>query len=104
MSVLKASSKKALFTSIFVSTMALSSTVSADETGVASVLSSMMQNVIAQTTADMDIQLQKSIIELGHSIEIVPAELDMPVTSVTITDLASIEKTEALNFSEEAND
>jgi hypothetical protein len=104
MSVLKASSKKALFTSIFVSTMALSSTASADETGVASVLSSMMQNVIAQTTQEMDIQLQKSIIELGHSIEIAPTELDMPVTSVTITDLASIEKSEDLNFSEEAND
>jgi hypothetical protein len=104
MSVLKASSKKALFTSIFVSTMALSSTVSADESGVASVLSSMMQNVIAQTTQEMDIQLQKSIIELGHSIEIVPTELDMPATSVTITDLASVEKSEDLNFSEEAND
>ncbi|GBL06003.1 hypothetical protein [Glaciecola sp. KUL10] len=104
MSVLKASTKKALFTSIFVSTFALSGAASANENGVANVLSSMMQNAITQTAQEIDIQLQKSIIELGHSIEIAPADLNLPATTVTITDLARIEKTEDLNFSEEAND
>lgn len=104
MTVINATAKKAILTSIFVSTLAFSGAVSAKDNGVALVLSNMMKNVLTQTAQEMDLQLQKSIIELGHNIELGNSDFDLPATSVSITDLASLETEEKLNLSEEAND
>lgn len=95
---------KALLTTAFVSTLALSGAATANENPISNIISNMMQNVVVQTADDIELEIQKSIIELGHFIEL-NTEVSLsnevlPKTSVTITDLPSIESQKTLTVSE----
>jgi len=114
------SAKKTLLNTSFVSTVALSLVLSAgisanaqaQDSTVSTIVSSMMQNVITSTSNEIDLHIQKSIIQIGHSASISTDDLLLPATRATITDLASIEPTNAditnadvnTRQSEQAND
>jgi hypothetical protein len=102
--------KNTVLTTLFVSAMALTCTAQAQETHVEKVLSSMVNKAMNSAKAEINEEVQKSILTSAYNYSFAKAvDPALPRTTVTISDIASVQSNttstnEDLNLTEKSDD
>jgi hypothetical protein len=97
------STKNTVLTTLFVSAMALTCTAQAQETHVEKVLSSMVNKAMLSAKAEINEEVQKSILTSAYNYSFAKAvDPTLPKTTVTISDIA-IAQSNTSSIDEELN-